>query len=267
MVKNAKSFEVLLAEYDGDTAVLRREFEAFLTKQKPVLKVPTRPSGPELVVIRELSKEYKTGRSNVTALKSVNVTIHQGEFVALIGPSGSGKSTLLNLIAGLDKASSGSIAVDGIQLTEFNQKQLAEYRNSKLGFVFQFFYLQPFLNLKQNIEIPAMFGKISSSERGEKAALLADSVGLGDRLEHLPKELSGGQMQRAAIARSLINGPALILADEPTGNLDSVNAQAIMDMFEHVRKEKNTTIIIVTHDREIAARADRIIELKDGALL
>lgn len=243
--------------------------EAIAALQQAAMKNSARKprrkaTGPILIKAEHLSKKYKVGKQRVEALKDVSIEIHQGEFVAFTGPSGSGKSTLLQLIGGLDKPTEGSVVVDDQDLTKLSDRKLSTFRNKTIGFVFQFFYLQPFLNLKTNLVVPAIFARTKSKERTVAAGKLADAVGLGDRLTHLPKELSGGQMQRAAIARALLNQPKVILADEPTGNLDSVNGKAIIELFEKVRKEFGTTIIVVTHDPKIAAHADREIALEDG---
>ncbi|MEZ0286272.1 MAG: ABC transporter ATP-binding protein, partial [Candidatus Paceibacterota bacterium] len=203
----------------------------------------------------------------VNALQDVSVTIGTGEIVALTGPSGSGKSTLLHLIAGLDHPTTGTVTVGDTRVSSLRGTSLARYRAETLGFVFQFFYLQPFLDLTTNVKVPTMFLQMTDAERTARAERFIGAVGLSDRAKHLPRELSGGQMQRAAIARALMNQPKLILADEPTGNLDSTNAQGIMDLFEQVRKEFGTTIVVVTHDQRVANQADRIIELKDGRVL
>jgi ABC-type lipoprotein export system ATPase subunit len=181
-------------------------------------------------------------------------------------PSGSGKSTLLNLIGGLDKPDSGAVTVDGHNLAKLSDGRLSEFRNRTIGFVFQFFYLQPFLNLRTNLAVPGMFSHLPKGERDVRITELAAAVGIADRLEHLPKELSGGQMQRAAIARALLNRPKIILADEPTGNVDRANAHAIMELFAKVRDTYHTTIIIVTHDTEAARFADRAVTIRDGRL-
>lgn len=233
---------------------------------KNIRKPKYKATGPVLIKADNLSKSYKVGKQRVAALKDVSVAIHEGEFVAFTGPSGSGKSTLLQLIGGLDKPSEGTVTVDGHDLTKLNDRNLSRFRNQTIGFVFQFFYLQPFLRLQTNLEVPAIFARTKPKTRAEHAKELAGAVGLDDRLSHLPKELSGGQMQRAAIARALLNKPKLILADEPTGNLDSVNGKAIIELFEQVRKDFGTTIIVVTHDPKIAAHADREIVLRDGEI-
>ncbi|OYW86074.1 hypothetical protein B7Z17_01185 [Candidatus Saccharibacteria bacterium 32-49-10] len=220
-----------------------------------------------LIHVEDLKKAYKIGKQHVNALNGVTLDVHKGEFLALTGASGSGKSTLLQLMGGLDKPSEGSVTIHGNKLASLNDKKLSEFRNKTVGFVFQFFYLQPFLRLRQNLEVAGMPARTKRPVRQERVAQLAEVVGLGDRLEHFPKELSGGQMQRAAIARALLNNPEILLADEPTGNLDSENGKAIIDLFEKIRDEFGTTIVVVTHDAAIAARADREISLKDGVLL
>ena len=211
-------------------------------------------------------KKYKVGKQIIRAIDDVSVDIHEGEFVALVGPSGSGKSTLLHLLGGLDKPTSGEIVVGGKNVSSMNDRQLSKFRNQTIGFVFQSFYLQPFLTLRRNIEVASMPQRMRRAERKLRIESLARQVGLYDRLSHRPHELSGGQIQRAAIARALLNRPAIILADEPTGNLDSNNSRDIISLFQQIREQYHTTIIIATHDNEIAAQADRVIALKDGRL-
>lgn len=232
-----------------------------------IRKTRHKATGPVLVKAEHLSKTYKIGKQQVNALQDVSIEIHQGEFVAFTGSSGSGKSTLLQLIGGLDKPNEGTVTIDGHDLTKLGDRALSNFRNKTIGFVFQFFYLQPFLNLQTNLTVPAIFARTGRKERTEAASKLAEAVDLADRLSHLPKELSGGQMQRAAIARALLNNPKLILADEPTGNLDSANGKAIVELFEKVRKEFGTTIVVVTHDPKVAMHADREIVLKDGKVI
>ena len=211
-------------------------------------------------------KKYKVGKQIIRAIDDVSVDIHEGEFVALVGPSGSGKSTLLHLLGGLDKPTSGEIVVGGKNVSSMNDRQLSKFRNQTIGFVFQSFYLQPFLTLRRNIEVASMPQRMRQAERRLRIESLARQVGLYDRLNHRPHELSGGQIQRAAIARALLNRPAIILADEPTGNLDSANSRDIISLFQQIREQYHATIIIATHDNEIAAQADRVIALKDGRL-
>ena len=236
------------------------------------LRVPTAPKatrtyGDVVVSTQDLAKTYKLGKQHVNALNGINLNIRQGEFVALTGASGSGKSTLLQLIGGLDKPTSGTVTVNQTDIGQLNDARLVTFRNQTIGFVFQFFYLQPFLDLATNIAVPGMFAGSARRERLGAIDTLLAQVGLTDRAKHLPKELSGGQMQRAAIARALLNRPKILLADEPTGNLDTTNGQAIIDLFEQIRDEHGTTVIMVTHDHAIAQRADREIRMQDGAVV
>lgn len=227
-----------------------------------------KPKSTEVIVrVSNVSKRYKVGRGQVDALKDVSAEIYKGEFIAITGTSGSGKSTLLHLIGGLDKPGQGTIEVSGQDIAKLRDGKLSRFRNRTIGFVFQFFYLQPFLNLQTNIEVPAMFARVKRSGRAERSQQLAGTVGLGDRLKHLPRELSGGQMQRAAIARALQNQPLILLADEPTGNLDRANALAIFELFKQIREEQGTTVVVVTHDLELASMADRSIHMADGAIV
>lgn len=241
-----------------------RELRASKTKTKKRSKV----TGPVIASFGGVSKVYKSGKNNkVEAVKNVSFDIKQGEMVALVGPSGSGKSTILNLIGGLDKPTDGVVKIDGQDISELGDGKLSEFRNKKIGFVFQFFYLQPFLNLQTNVEIPMMFGGAGKKERHDTSSEFIKSVGLQDRADHRPKELSGGQIQRTAIARSLVNNPKLVLADEPTGNLDRKNGDQVMDLFDSIREQYDTAILLVTHDEKTAARADRTITLEDGVMI
>ena len=229
-------------------------------------KIDDLDSRPIAIRATNVIKKYKVGKQIIRAIDDVSVDIHEGEFVALVGPSGSGKSTLLHLLGGLDKPTSGEIVVGGKNVSSMNDRQLSKFRNQTIGFVFQSFYLQPFLTLRRNIEVASMPQRMGRAERKLRIESLARQVGLYDRLSHRPHELSGGQIQRAAIARALLNRPSIILADEPTGNLDSVNSRDIISLFQQIRGQYHTTIVIATHDNEIAAQADRVIALKDGRL-
>ena len=229
-------------------------------------KIENLDSRPIAIRATNVIKKYKVGKQIIRAIDDVSVDIHEGEFVALVGPSGSGKSTLLHLLGGLDKPTSGEIVVGGKNVSSMNDRQLSKFRNQTIGFVFQSFYLQPFLTLRRNIEVASMPQRMGRAARKLLIESLARQVGLYDRLSHPPHELSGGQIPRAAIARALLNRPAIILADEPTGNLDSANSRDIISLFQQIREQYHATIIIATHDNEIAAQADRVIALKDGRL-
>lgn len=247
--------------FDGDDQKAITALETYMTAhQKKKVTLDT----PVIVRLEDVKKTYKIGKQTVEALRGASLEIHEGEFVAITGASGSGKSTLLQLVGALDQPTSGVVTVAGKNLRKTRDGKLAQFRAETIGFVFQFFFLQPFLRLERNLEVPAMFARVPTKKRQEQARELAGKVGLTERLRHYPKELSGGQMQRAAIARALMNSPKLLLADEPTGNLDSENGKAIIDLFEAIRNELGTTVVVVTHDQGIAARADRVITMKDG---
>lgn len=258
-----------LTLYDGDVIKAVHGLRDYaLTHRQPTRRPKvSKPVGDVLIQADNLQKQYKIGRQKINALNGVSLKIHVGEFVALTGASGSGKSTLLQLLGGLDKPTAGTLLVDGVNPAKLRDGKLSTFRAQTIGFVFQFFYLQPFLKIGTNLEVPAMFAGMKRSARQKRVKLLTQQVGLSDRVTHLPRELSGGQMQRAAIARALFNNPKVILADEPTGNLDSKNGKAIIDLFEQIREEFGTTIIVVTHDQAVARRADREIVLRDGVIV
>ena len=215
-----------------------------------------------VVEIENLSKYYENG--NVKALDGINLTIEEGEFVAIMGPSGSGKSTLLNMIGSLDRSDNGKIIVDGHDL--LLEKDLSNFRSETIGFVFQLHNLLPMLSSLENIELPTYELKISSEEREKRASKLLKKVGLEDKAKFSPKKLSGGERQRIAVARALVNHPSIILADEPTGSLDSDNSQKILQLLKDLHKEENITLIIITHDPNIAQQAGRIVNILDGKI-
>jgi putative ABC transport system ATP-binding protein len=214
-----------------------------------------------------LFKIYDAGDIQVTALNGIDLTIHKGEFIAIMGASGSGKSTLMNIIGCLDRPSEGRYYLEGIDVMEKSDNELSAVRNRKIGFVFQSFNLISRTSALKNVELPMVYGKIAAEERKERALELLRNVGLEDRSHHMPNELSGGQKQRVAIARALANKPQIILADEPTGNLDSQSSVEIMDIFSMLNRKEGNTVIIVTHEREIAEFTDRIITFKDGHII
>ncbi|MDK2584394.1 ABC transporter ATP-binding protein [Romboutsia sedimentorum] len=209
-----------------------------------------------------LGKSYGKKDIKVDALKNIDIEINKGEFVAIIGPSGSGKSTMLHLLGGLERASSGVINVNGIDIGKLSDKNLAEYRRKEVGFVFQQFNLIPVLNIKENIELPLMLGNEDIDEVYINE--LIEMLGLTDRANHLPSQLSGGQQQRVAIGRAMATKPSIILADEPTGNLDSKTTEEVMNLLKQSIKRYNQTLIVITHDKDIASKADRIINIVDG---
>ncbi len=217
--------------------------------------------------LEKLSKTYTLGKRNVQALSSVNLQVNRGEFVAIMGPSGSGKTTLLNVLGCLDKPTTGTVLLDGVDVAKMPEKELYKIRKSKIGFVFQTFNLLPYLNARENVELPMENTNLSKSERRQKASELLGMVGLSGREEHRPHRLSAGEQQRVAIARALANNPAIILADEPTGNLDAKNKREIVTLLANLNLKQNTTIIMVTHDGQVAAHTERVLLLKDGKVL
>ncbi len=219
-----------------------------------------------MIKMNGIRKLYATGKVAVEALKGLDLELNGGEFVSIVGPSGSGKSTLMNIVGCLDTPSEGEFFLDGERVDQFNGNQLAEVRNKKIGFVFQNFNLLPYATAYENVELPMIFAGAPQKERKETVTRLLTRVGLGDRMDHKPTELSGGEMQRVAIARALANSPKLILADEPTGNLDSHSGAEIMNIFEELWKS-GTTILMITHDPNIAKRTKRTIMIKDGVIV
>lgn len=259
-----------VARFDDNPVQAARALRDYVyaIKRQPVRsKKAVKSEAPILLSVKNIAKTYKLGRQKLEVLKGVSLDIREGEFVAITGASGSGKSTLLQLMGGLDKPTTGEVWFAGKNLAKLSDGKLSEFRRQTVGFVFQFFYLQPFLRLERNLAVPGMFAHAKRADQRASVTELAEKVGLSDRLKHYPKELSGGQMQRAAIARALFNQPKILLADEPTGNLDSANGAAIIKLFETIREEFGMAVVIVTHDPAIAARADREIKLKDGVVL
>ena len=226
---------------------------------------PTEASDRALIEVNDLKKQYMMGSEEVWALDGVTLSIEEGDYVAVMGPSGSGKSTLMNMLGCLDTPTSGTYYLRGEDVSTFSDNELAEIRNHEIGFVFQTFNLLPRVNCLRNAELPLIYAGMSKRERRERAAEALRNVGLGDRLDHRPNELSGGQRQRVATARALVNHPSLLLADEPTGNLDTETGDEIMKLLEALHRQGNT-ILLVTHEEHIAHHARRIIHLRDGKL-
>jgi putative ABC transport system ATP-binding protein len=225
------------------------------------------PPSDICVEVHEVHKSFKRGSEVLDVLNGLNLTVTQGEFVALMGPSGSGKTTLLNLIAGLDQPTSGSINVQGEEISKMSESQLAGWRTRSIGFVFQFYHLLPVLTAFRNVELPLLLLPLSASQRKQQVTTALEIVGLSDRMWHRPGQLSGGQQQRVGIARAIVTDPTLIVADEPTGDLDSKSADEILNLLGELKRTLHKTIVMVTHDPRAAERADRIVQLEKGRLV
>ena len=219
-----------------------------------------------MIQLRQVTKSYRRGAQNVAVLAGLSFDVAQGEFLALMGPSGSGKSTLLNLIAGIDQADGGELLIGGIDIGTLGEADLAKWRARHVGFIFQFYNLMPVLTAVENVELPLLLTSLSRRERRQRAESALALVGLSDRMDHTPNELSGGQQQRVAIARALISDPTLIVADEPTGDLDRESAEGILALMQRLNRELNKTIIMVTHDSRAAAHAHAVMHLEKGEL-
>lgn len=221
---------------------------------------------PSIVAVRNLSKSYRRGAQTVPVLQDLSFDIAPGEFLALMGPSGSGKSTLLNLIAGIDKADSGTIAIGGVEITTLSDAELASWRAANVGFIFQFYNLIPVLTAFENVELPLLLTGLTRRQRREHVATVLSLVGLSDRMDHYPSQLSGGQQQRVAIARAMVTDPEILVADEPTGDLDRVSAGEILALMERLVHGFGKTVIMVTHDPKAAEQAHRLLHLEKGEL-
>ena len=219
-----------------------------------------------LIRIRHLGKAYQRGGQAIPVLLDIELEVAHGEFVALMGPSGSGKSTLLNLIAGIDKPSTGSIEIGGVDIARLSEGELADWRAANVGFIFQFYNLLPVLSAFDNVELPLLLTRLSAKERHRRVATVLDLVGLSDRADHYPSELSGGQQQRVAIARALVTDPVLIVADEPTGDLDRTTGAEVLALLDQLVGQLGKTVVMVTHDPKAAARAHRLVHLEKGVL-
>lgn len=219
-----------------------------------------------MIELKKVSKVYELGGEKIYALDAVSLKVEDGDFLAIMGPSGSGKSTLANVIGGLDTPDSGQVLVDDQNVSELNDKQLSAYRNHKVGFIFQSFNLQPTLTAIENVSIPLLFARVPAGQRKKRAIQCLKAVGLENRLNHKPSELSGGQRQRVCIARALVNQPAIIIADEPTGNLDSKRGGEIVSLLKALNREQKITLIVITHDTSVAKEARKIVNMKDGRI-
>lgn len=217
-----------------------------------------------MIQLNNINKVYRTKTIETTALDQVNLNVAKGEFLSIMGPSGCGKSTLLNIMGLIDEPTSGQVIIDGQSISNYTSKATSRFRNEKLGFIFQSFHLIPDLTVIDNVELPLLYRNVNAKQRREMAAAALESVGLGNRKSHFPSQLSGGQKQRVAIARAVVGRPAIILADEPTGNLDSVMGDEVMDILLKLNEEQGTTIVMVTHDERMAKKTHRLVRLYDG---
>jgi len=222
---------------------------------------------PALIDIRGLYKAYQRGEQKIPVLQGIELQVYPGEFVALMGPSGSGKSTLLNLIAGIDQPTAGTITIGGVDIATLSETELADWRAANVGFIFQFYNLMPVLTAFENVELPLLLSSLSSRQRKERVAQVLSMVQLDDRADHYPNELSGGQQQRVAIARALVSDPLMIVADEPTGDLDRTTGEEVLGLLDALVADLGKTIVMVTHDPKAAARAGRVVHLEKGVLV
>lgn len=238
----------------------------FKQRRKPDYIAPVDDAGRKAVIdIREITKTYKMGEMEVHALRGVSMAVYEGEFISIMGPSGSGKSTMMHILGALDQPTTGNYYLDGVDVAKLNDQELAVVRNRKIGFVFQSFNLLKRTSAQRQVELPLVYA--GATERRKRAIAALEAVGLGNRLGHLPSELSGGQQQRVAIARAIVNNPSIILADEPTGNLDSKSGTEVLKIFQSLNREKGITTVFVTHDAFIARHTDRVVMLRDGQVV
>jgi ABC-type lipoprotein export system ATPase subunit len=233
----------------------------------PAPPTTTPVSESPIIEARGVDKTYDTGKVEVHALRQVTFSVPRGEMAAIMGPSGSGKTTLLNCLSGLDAIDSGDVVIEGVSLNEMSDRERTDYRARRMGFVFQFYNLMPVLTAVENVELPLLVSRVGAAEARRRALAALELVGLGDRGNHLPDELSGGQRQRTTIARSLVNDPAIVWADEPTGDLDSENAGEIVELMRRLNREKGLTFLIVTHDIAVGRATDRIVRMVDGQIV
>lgn len=241
---------------------------AVATGQRAVQEVrPEAAPAHSIVEARAVEKSYDRGQLEVHALRGVSLTVTPGEMVAIMGPSGSGKTTLLNCLSGLDRIDAGEVLIDGIELSSMSDVERTDYRARRMGFVFQFYNLMPVLSAVENVELPLLVARVPAGQAREKALAALDMVGLADRAGHVPDELSGGQRQRVTIARALVNDPAIVWADEPTGDLDSENAHEVVALMRRLNRERGLTFLIVTHDIGVGRSTDRIVRMVDGEIV